>query len=373
VWRWSLHNALVQNQTTSDSLQQLLEMPRKSWWARLPFGVRMTAGTSALLAVIAGGAAGVAALTTKDRPRTVTTVGEAAAPALPAGPAVATPAPGRSSATAELGPETAAERTAEQADRTATRGPRRPAVAAVPPAAPAAQPDRTTTPAAAPPSAPTSAVVTTKTEVVTREIPYETHVVRDPALPRGARRVQSVGVAGEETLRYLVTYTDGLPTDRRLLDSSVTRQPQHRVIAFGARRGPDRRPHCRDGIELCVPLGRGAACPGHRETEAGRETEASRQTEAVRETGAGHPSGTSHETEAVHETGSGRQNGTGRETEAGRETGIRQEAGTSRESGTARTTGDAREKESAAQIGGSVVVAGQDVELLDGDALDWSC
>src|SRR5262252_7491213 len=56
------HNALVQNQTTSDSWQQLLEMPRKSWWARLPFGVRMAAGASAVLVVVGAGVAGVATL-----------------------------------------------------------------------------------------------------------------------------------------------------------------------------------------------------------------------------------------------------------------------------------------------------------------------
>src|SRR5689334_17503427 len=58
----ALQNALVQNQTTSDSWQQLLEMPRKSWWARLPFGVRMAAGASALLLAVGGGAIGVATL-----------------------------------------------------------------------------------------------------------------------------------------------------------------------------------------------------------------------------------------------------------------------------------------------------------------------
>src|SRR4051794_8519288 len=64
----ALHNAVVQNQTTSDSWQQLLKMPRKSWWARLPFGVRMAAGAGALLIAIGGGVAGVAALTRGDGP-----------------------------------------------------------------------------------------------------------------------------------------------------------------------------------------------------------------------------------------------------------------------------------------------------------------
>src|SRR3954470_22069170 len=79
----ALHNAVVQNQTTSDSWQQLLEMPRKSWWARLPFGVRMAAGASAVLAVVGAGAAGIATLTGGEGggQRIVTEAGQAA-PAL---------------------------------------------------------------------------------------------------------------------------------------------------------------------------------------------------------------------------------------------------------------------------------------------------
>ncbi|MET0418020.1 MAG: hypothetical protein ABW022_18575, partial [Actinoplanes sp.] len=82
-------------------------MPRKSWWARLPFGVRMVAGASALLIVIGGGAAGVAALTKddKDAPRIVTAVGQAAqAAAPPAQPGTAAidqpPAPAKPDAVA---------------------------------------------------------------------------------------------------------------------------------------------------------------------------------------------------------------------------------------------------------------------------------
>lgn len=258
-----LHNALVQNQTTSDSWQQLLEMPRKSWWARLPFGVRMTAGTSALLIAIGAGAAGVAALT-KDReqaPRVVTAVGEAqAAPHEAAGRPAPPPA-----AVSRMNHATG-RRTAEndQADRTGTRAPRRDATAQAP--------ARTVAGAPAPAkNIPAGPVTTTRTDVETRAIPFRTRLVRDPSMPRGAKRVQTPGVPGEETLRYLVTVVDGQPADRKLIDTTVTREPQHRVVAYGsARRGGsdqdgggvtqgngihrDRR--C--GFRLCVPLGRKA-------------------------------------------------------------------------------------------------------------------
>jgi hypothetical protein len=95
-----------------------------------------------------------------------------------------------------------------------------------------------------------------------RAIPYRTRLIRDPSLPRGHKRVQTQGIPGEQTLRWQVTYTDGQPTDRRLVDAAVTRQPQHRVVAFGTRRGRgDGHRGCRPGSDHCFPVGRTAACP----------------------------------------------------------------------------------------------------------------
>jgi hypothetical protein len=157
----------------------------------------------------------------------------------------------------------AGARAAKPADRTATRDPGRPsAKPAAPPPAVAAAP----TTAAAPPP-PAMPVTTTRTEVETREIPFETRMVGDPALPRGAKRVETPGVPGVETLRYLVTVTDGQPTDRQLIDATVTKQPQHRIVAFGTRR--ERDPRCAQGLRVCVPLGRKQMCP-----ELGREENA---------------------------------------------------------------------------------------------------
>ncbi|GIF06351.1 G5 domain-containing protein [Actinoplanes siamensis] len=97
-------------------------------------------------------------------------------------------------------------------------------------------------------------VVTTRTDVETRPIPYQTKVVRDDSLPRGYRKVQAPGMAGEEMTRYLVTLVDGRQAARRELDTTVVRQPQQRVVVFGVRKD------CAGSGELCVPLGR-TACP----------------------------------------------------------------------------------------------------------------
>lgn len=246
-------------------------MPRKSWWARLPFGVRMAAGTSALLIVIGSAAAGVAALTKDgpDAPRIVTAVGQAAdADAVPSvgGKAAAegeAPAPRRVVAQPGYDPGATAPRTSDEADRTATRGPRRPAKAPHHSAAPAPVTQAVPKGSVAVPPA-----LTTRTEYEKREVPFPTRLVRDPDLPRGAKKIQSPGTPGEETLRYLVTLTDGRETDRKLMDITVTREPQPRVVAFGSRRVID-RPRSRDcgkRIDICVPLGR-RACPEARQPE----------------------------------------------------------------------------------------------------------
>ena len=217
----------------------------------------MTAGASAILVLIGAGTAGIA-IATEDEP-VVTAVAPVAGPAAALPPAAGVVVPQPPAAAAQLGGQTdpvgVERRTSEAADRTGTRAPR-----------PAASVSATRAPRAAVPAVPAkppaaAAVVTTRTVVETRAIPFRTRLVRDPGLPRGTRRVQSPGAPGEETLRYLVTMTDGRETGRRLVGSEVTREPQHRVVAFGSRRG-DRPRECRPGDDRCRPVGRSIACPG---------------------------------------------------------------------------------------------------------------
>jgi G5 domain len=219
----------------------------------------MTVGASAVLVLIGGGTAGVAAMTDDDT-RIVRSVGQdqqvAAAPPAPAGAAgeaTGGGAQGRTpSADARLGGQSgvAEQRVADEADRTATRTPRKELVKQPPQVAATRVP-------AAKPAMPAQPAVTTRTETETRTIPFRTRLVRDPALPRGRKRIQTEGVPGEEVLRYAVTVTNGQPTDRRLVDSTVTRQPQHRVVAFGTGRGGGWR--CRPD-HGCRPGGRAAGC-----------------------------------------------------------------------------------------------------------------
>ncbi|AEV88561.1 hypothetical protein ACWT_7551 [Actinoplanes sp. SE50] len=236
-------------------------MPRKSWWARLPFGVRMIAGTSALLALVSGGLAGAAVLNgndgqsaesaeqtlagdpgaahLQDDPEVVSREAAAAEPLplrrthLPAPPAPPGVAPTATQLPVATGAELQRARAEDPADRTGTRSPR-------------VAPKPTVTGRAKP-------VVTTRTDTEIRPVPFRTRVVRDDTLPQGFHRLQSPGAPGEEKVRYLVTLTDGRPTGRRLLDTTVTRQPQPRVVVLGTQ-------DCSGAFDLCVPLGR-SACP----------------------------------------------------------------------------------------------------------------
>jgi hypothetical protein len=246
-------------------------MPEKSWWARLPFGVRMTAGACSVLMVIGGGVAGISTLVT-DEPHVVRAAARESAVSGRPGAAAAEVAPAEDTGTELIRPPVAAgsrphvlgdrgqaadtSRVSDQADRTATREPREA------PTVSGGQP-RTTAP-----------VITTRTVTETRTIPFRTTFVRDESLPRGARRVQTPGVAGQETLRYLVTYTSGTETGRRLLDTTVTRQPQRQVIAIGTRHSPDGDGHgkpqeCGAGLNgTCVPISRSALCPDDPQPDA---------------------------------------------------------------------------------------------------------
>ncbi|GIM95739.1 hypothetical protein Ato02nite_075320 [Paractinoplanes toevensis] len=236
----------------------------------------MAVGASALLIVVGGGAAGVAAFTMggDQNSRIVTEAGQAAvaAPAMPqtggGAAAVRPPVFGRHAA-----PVDADARGAKPADRTATRDPggyRPPPRSATgtlidpPPAA--AAPRAAVAPPAARPGTVAAPVTTIRTEVETREIPFETRLVRDPGLPRGEKRIEAPGVPGVETLRYQVTVTDGRTVARDLIDATVTQQPQHRIVAFGTQRFADRDPECGRGLHVCVPLGRDAGCPESAET-----------------------------------------------------------------------------------------------------------
>ncbi|MEU7902738.1 G5 domain-containing protein [Actinoplanes sp. NPDC049118] len=244
-----------------------------------------TAGLGALV-VVAGSAAGIAALTSTDT-RVVNAVGsDSSVVELPPpdaselgaedaagqdgggqGPA------GRSGGDQSAGLPNTGRAGAEpaddgrsgpaEADRTATRTPRRTTpVGGGNSAGAAASPAGGSVRVAGP----AGLVVRVERVSESESIPFRTRLIRDPSLPPGSRRIQTPGIPGERVLHYEVTFTGSKETGRRLIDSTVTREPQHRVVAFGNRRGnglggglPHRR-ECQLGLGPCIGLGRGTAC-----------------------------------------------------------------------------------------------------------------
>jgi hypothetical protein len=221
-------------------------------------------------------------LTSKDT-RVVTAVGQAAPVVdLPAAEVPVQPPAGQTGLGNGAAGHAQAERevdetrsTPNEADRTATRSPRRTSSVHRGRTGGAGVGSGTGAVPAAPPAAGAPAGPEIRTEQVseTEAIPFRTTLVRDPSLPRGSREIETPGVPGERLLRYEVTYTGNRETSRRLLDSTVTREPQDRVVAFGNRgrggqhsggpgrhdrgRGPGKE--CRL-LGTCVRMGREAVC-----------------------------------------------------------------------------------------------------------------
>ena len=116
----------------------------------------------------------------------------------------------------------------------------------------------------------------------TEAIPFRTTLVRDRSLPPGSREIETPGVPGERLLRYEVTYTGNQETSRRLLDSTITREPQDRVVAFGprgrgGRHGGGQHSGGRGDRECrllgsCVRMGRGAVCTHGDKPDARQES-----------------------------------------------------------------------------------------------------
>jgi hypothetical protein len=231
----------------------------------------MTAGTGVLV-VLVGGAVSIVALTRQDPP-TRTAAGRATAPAAPhillAPPPTADRGFGNANPTdahstdakptdTKVGdaddPDVKAtgETLDRTRDRTATRAPGRPDAGKASPAVSAATTPKPPAPIVTPVVATSSVITpsaiaapsvaapgyTTQTVIETRPIPYQTLLVRDPSLRRGDKQLLAEGIPGLETLRYLVTYAGGEETGRRLIDSTVSREPQHQLIASGSRSRP---------------------------------------------------------------------------------------------------------------------------------------
>ncbi len=263
-------NAGVANQTSYDSWRYTDLTVRKSRWARLPFGVRMTIGTLALLVPCVGGVFGVTALVSDAGPAEIVDRYASAVTSdstgAPADGVAATSATG-ADASAGLGGAPAVPGAATPGGvgtvgavpgatpPTAPGTPGFPTLPGLPPfdvempiggtpVDPATNYEPVQVPPAPPPPVP---VVETRTVTETEAIPFETQFVRDSSLPRRSHEVRTPGEHGIKTLTYEVTTTDGQQTDKRLVSEAVTREPVTRVVAVGSGRRNCNGEHGDDG------------------------------------------------------------------------------------------------------------------------------
>jgi len=89
-------------------------------------------------------------------------------------------------------------------------------------------------------------VVTTKLVDETTPIPFQSTTSDSATLPQGTSSITTVGVNGVETKTYLVTYSDGVETNRVLQNDIVSTQPVTQVTTVGTYVAPA-APVCTNG------------------------------------------------------------------------------------------------------------------------------
>jgi hypothetical protein len=110
-------------------------------------------------------------------------------------------------------------------------------------------------------SASPSPTVVTRTITETEKIPFDEVTADDSSLLEGTQEVRTEGEAGELTITFEVTITNGEETDRRKVTEEVTREPVDQVIVVGTKQ-PEPEPVPEPEEESgCHPSYTGACVP----------------------------------------------------------------------------------------------------------------
>lgn len=83
-------------------------------------------------------------------------------------------------------------------------------------------------------------VVRVRSEKVTRteRVAFDTTERKDSSLTKGTRKTVTAGVNGQRRATYRVTYTNGKTTAKKLLSSSVIKEPVDAVVKVGTKAAP---------------------------------------------------------------------------------------------------------------------------------------
>ena len=76
-------------------------------------------------------------------------------------------------------------------------------------------------------------IVSYRTDVTTREIPYETEERKNPSLKAGERKVVQAGVNGEERVSVKIRYENGVEVSRDDATTEITRKPVNEIVEIG--------------------------------------------------------------------------------------------------------------------------------------------
>jgi resuscitation-promoting factor RpfB len=105
-----------------------------------------------------------------------------------------------------------------------------------------------------------------KTVAETETVPFKKTTKEDGTLEKGQTVLQTVGVNGEKSLKYEITYTNGVETDKKLIEEKITTAPINQVSLIGTYTPPSApRPaaNCHPSYTgACVPNVSDVDCAG---------------------------------------------------------------------------------------------------------------
>lgn len=84
-------------------------------------------------------------------------------------------------------------------------------------------------------STPLITVIASCETTIKEDIPFQVQEKQDNSLYVGERRVIQAGLPGEKEVKYRLVYRNGLEAEREVLSEKVVKEPEHRVVARGAR------------------------------------------------------------------------------------------------------------------------------------------
>jgi hypothetical protein len=106
--------------------------------------------------------------------------------------------------------------------------------------------------------APAQPVVEKKMVRETQRIAFSTRTVKDSSLASGTKKTRTKGVAGQRTVTYEVTYTDGKQTAKKQVSSTISKAPVTQVVAVGTKSAG----RCDPNYSGCVPISSDVDCAG---------------------------------------------------------------------------------------------------------------